>query len=86
MHDKKWIHYNNVEWKRLWDQQNEPPPTTPKAGVHPKKEISCMWWDWKGVLYYEILLENQTINSNKYSTQLDQLKRAPDKTVQNYST
>ena len=36
----------------------------------------CTWWDWKGVLYYELLLENQTINSNKYCSQLDQLKAA----------
>ena len=36
----------------------------------------CIWWDWKGVLYYELLLENQTINSNKYCLQLDQLNAA----------
>ena len=35
--------------------------------------------DWKGVLYYELLLENQMINSNKYCSQLDQLKAALDK-------
>ena len=33
----------------------------------------CTWWDWKGVLYYELLPENQMINSNKYCSQLDQL-------------
>ena len=37
-----------------------------------------IWWDWKGVLYYELLLENQTVNSNKYCSQLDQLKAALD--------
>ena len=31
-----------------------------------------------GVLYYELLLENQMINSNKYCSQLDQLKAALD--------
>ena len=36
-----------------------------------------MWWDWKGVLCYE-LLESQTINSNKYCSQLDQLIAALD--------
>ena len=36
-------------------------------------------WDWKGVLYYELLLENLMINSNKYCSQLDQLKAALDK-------
>ena len=38
----------------------------------------CMWWDWKGVLYDELLLENQRINSNKYCSQFDQLKAALD--------
>ena len=38
----------------------------------------CIWWDWKGVLYYDLLLGNQTINSNKYCSQLDQLKAALD--------
>ena len=37
-----------------------------------------IWWDQKGVLGYELLLENQTINSNKYGSQLDQLKAALD--------
>ena len=66
---KTWILYNNVEQKRWWGRRNEPPPTTPKAGLHPKKVMLCICWDWKGVLYYELLLENQTINSNKYCSQ-----------------
>ena len=36
----------------------------------------CIWWDWRVVLYYELLPENQTINSNKFCSQLDQLKAA----------
>ena len=77
--NEKWILNNNVEWKRSWGKRNEPPPITPKAGLHPKKVMLCMWWDWKGVLYYELLPENQTIHSNKYCSQLDQLKAALDK-------
>ena len=75
--DEKWILYNNVEQKRSWGKRNEPPPTPPKARLHPKVML-CIWWDWKGVLYYELLLKNQTINSNKYCSQLDQLKAALD--------
>ena len=78
MGDEKWILYNNVEWKRSWGKWNEPRPTTPKAGLHPKK-VMCIWWDWKEVLYHKPLLENQTTNSNKYCSQLDQLKAAIDK-------
>ena len=76
--DEKLILYNNVERKRLWGKRNEPPLTTPKAGLHPKKVMLCIWWDWKGVLYYELLPENQAIHSNKYCSQSDQLKAALD--------
>ena len=83
MGDEKWILYNNVEWKRSWGKRNEPPPTTPKSGLHPKKVMLCIWWDWKGVLYYERIPENQTINSNKYCSELDRLKAAFTKIIQN---
>ena len=35
-----------------------------------------IWWDWMGVLCYELPLENQVINSDTYCSQLDQLKAA----------
>ena len=78
MGNEKWILHNNVERKRSWGKRNEPPPTTPKASLCPKKAMLYIWRDWKGVLYYELLPENQTINSNKYCSQLDQLKSALD--------
>jgi len=76
--DKKWIIYNNVERKKSWGKRNEPPLATPspKAGLHPKKVMLCVWWDWKGILYYELLPNNETINSEKYCSQLDELKTA----------
>ena len=75
--NEKWILCSSVEQKRSWGKWDEPPPTTPKAGLHPKKTV-CTWWDWKGVLCYELLLENQWITSNKYCFQWDQLKAALD--------
>ena len=48
----------------------------PKADLHPKKIMLCLWWDWKGILYYELLLNNEAINSEKYYSQLDELKTA----------
>jgi len=72
--DEKWIIYNNVEQKRSWGKRNEPPLATPKAGLHPKKVMLCVWWDWKKILYYELLPNNETINSEKYCSQLNKLK------------
>ena len=72
-------HYNTVEQKRSQNKGNEPPPTIPKTSLHPKVML-CIQCYWKGILYYKPLLENQTINSNRYYSQLDQLKAALDKT------
>lgn len=77
--DEKWIVYNNVKRKRSWSKKDEAPLTTAKAGLHPKKVMLCIWWDYKGIIYYELLPENQTINSDKYCSQLDELKRAIDR-------
>ena len=44
MGNEKWILYNNVEWERSWGKRNEPSPTTPKAGLHPKKVMLCIFF------------------------------------------
>ena len=36
----------------------------------------CIWWDQKGVLYYELLKPGETINGELYRTLLIHLKRA----------
>ena len=71
---EKWILCNNVEWNSFGDNQNEWSPIITKASLHPEKVMLYIWWDWKGVLYFELLLENQKINSNKCCSQLGQLK------------
>ena len=36
----------------------------------------CVWWDWKGVVHYEVLSHDLTINSELYCSQLDRLQEA----------
>ena len=69
----------NMEWKRSWNKRKELPPATQKTGFYPKKVTLCIWWDWKWILNYDLLLENQMITSNMYCSQLDQVKAAFDK-------
>ena len=45
----------------------------PHQRLH-SKTVLFIWWDWKGVPYYKLLLESWMINFNKYCSQLDQLE------------
>ncbi|KAL9925456.1 histone-lysine N-methyltransferase SETMAR-like [Glossina fuscipes fuscipes] len=68
---EKWITYDNPVRKRSWSKSGEAPQTA-------KKVLLCIWWDWKGIIYYELLPYGQTINSDLYCQQLDRLKIAID--------
>ena len=55
---------------------NEPPQTTSKAELHQKKILLSVWLDLKGVVFFEQLPRNQTINSDVYCRQLNKLNAA----------
>lgn len=74
--DEKWIVYKNVKRKRSWCDLNEPPKTIAKADIHQKKVMLSIWWDYKGVIFFELLPRNQSINSEVYCRQLDDLNTA----------
>ena len=42
---------------------------------HQKKVMLSVWWDFKGIVYFELLSRNQTINSNVYYRQLMKLDK-----------
>ncbi|XP_011638278.1 histone-lysine N-methyltransferase SETMAR-like [Pogonomyrmex barbatus] len=73
--DEKWIVYNNVVRKQ-WPQRDDSPQTTSKANIYQRKVMLSVWWDFKGVVFFELLPRNQTINLNVYCRQLDNLNKS----------
>ncbi|GFX93928.1 mariner Mos1 transposase [Trichonephila clavipes] len=50
--------------------------STARPNIHEKKTlILCIWWNQLGVVYYELLKQNETINGALYRTQLMILRR-----------
>ena len=47
-----------------------------KNDLHPKKVMLSVWWDFEGIIYYELLRLNTTIDSKLYCEQLQNLKVA----------
>jgi histone-lysine N-methyltransferase SETMAR len=72
--DEKWVLYINVKKKRHLLKPGQRPEPTPKAGLHPKKRMLCIWWSVRGVAYWELLPENTTITAASYCRQLQRLE------------
>lgn len=74
--DEKWIFYDNPKRKKSWVNPGQPALTQPKRDLHGKKIMLCIWWDQKGVVYYELLKPGQTVTAERYQQQLIDLNRA----------
>ena len=66
------LRYNIVR-KKSWSKRDESAQSTSKANIHQKKVMLSVWWNIKGIFYFELLPRNQTINSNVYCRQLMKL-------------
>lgn len=84
--DEKWVLYTNVIRRRSWVDKGEPAEKQPKAGLHPKKIMLCIWWDCKGIIHFELLPPNETITAAVYCDQLERLSRAIKETRPNHRT
>ena len=73
--DGKWVVYDNVVRKRSWTKRDESVQSTLKADIHQNKVMLSVWWDFKGIVYFELLPRNQTIHSNVCSRQLMKLDK-----------
>ena len=69
--DEKWVVYNNLKRKRAWYKKYEPAQTTSKPDIHQNKNMLYVWWDFKGIVYFGLFLQDNTpINSDVSCNQL----------------
>jgi len=61
--DEKWILYDNPKCKKSWVDLVNLRHSMPKPNIHVKIVVLCIWWDWKGVLYYKLLQPDETITA-----------------------
>lgn len=74
--DEKWIYFDNTERSYAWLDKGQPSCSTPKPSIHRKKVMLCIWWCPKGVVFWELLPDGQSINGELYVRQLTKVNAA----------
>jgi [histone H3]-lysine36 N-dimethyltransferase SETMAR len=72
--DEKWVYYENPVRHGEWRSPGQAPGTTPRRDLWARKAMLCIWWDYQGVVYYEVLNYGQILDADLYCQQLDRLR------------
>ena len=70
--DESWILYKNEKRIAYWLPGEEEPPAQPKPESHGRKVLLCCWLDARGMIYYELITQGNTVTAAVY---IDQLRR-----------
>jgi len=78
--NEKWIFYDNTKKKKYYAKLGQSLPSTStstsRLNIHDSKIMLCIWWDQKGLVYYELLKPGDSIMGDRYLLQLIRLSRA----------
>lgn len=69
--DEKYVLYANYNRGRQWLSRGEIGIPNTKQDLHPKKSLLSCWWNAKGIVHWELLPTNTTVNAELYCAQLD---------------
>ena len=61
---------------KKWVAPGDTPEPRVKPDLHPRKTMICVCWDWEGMMHWEMLEKNATVNKELYITQLHHVNEA----------
>ena len=65
-----------MKQRKEWVAPGDTPKPRVKRDLHPKKIMICVWWDWEGMVHWEMLDGNVTITKELYIAQLRRVNEA----------
>jgi len=71
--DEKWIYMRNPDTRSQWLLPGQTAEPVAKRGRFEPKVLLCVWWNYQGVIHYELIPGGRTINSDLYSEQLQKV-------------
>jgi histone-lysine N-methyltransferase SETMAR len=79
--DEKWVFLVNHDRSKRWTPKGQTPPSVPRQNRFGKKVMICVWWNFEGILHFELVPNGKSINADLYCEQLD---RVYDKLAEKY--
>jgi [histone H3]-lysine36 N-dimethyltransferase SETMAR len=71
--DEKWIYLRNPNKSNQWLSRGQPAEPVVKRKSFETKVMLCVWWNYEGVLHFELVPEGRAMNSELYCEQLDRM-------------
>jgi histone-lysine N-methyltransferase SETMAR len=70
---EKWISVKNLDLQKQWLDKGQLPVLIAKRKCFEEKDLLCVWWNYEGLIYYELVPDGRTINVEAYSQQLEKM-------------
>jgi [histone H3]-lysine36 N-dimethyltransferase SETMAR len=74
--DEKWIYFSNPNKENQWLDPGQEAYPVAKRDRFSKKVMLCVWWNFEGVIHFELVANNRAINAELYTDQLDRMYTA----------
>jgi len=66
--DEKWIYFQNPKRKKSWVDSAQLSTSSSRPNRFGRKTMLCVWWDQEGVIYYQLLKPDETVNAHRSTT------------------
>ena len=74
--DEKSVLHVNIRRRKQWINRDAQAQPTPTRDLFPRKVTLSVWWDKRGIIYWELLPKGKTIDGKTYSRQLEGVRCA----------
>jgi histone-lysine N-methyltransferase SETMAR len=80
--NKNWLYLNNPVLQMQWLDKGQLPVPVAKRERFETKVLLCFWWNYEGLIYYELVPDSRTIKAEVYSQQLEKMSMVCSKSTQ----
>jgi histone-lysine N-methyltransferase SETMAR len=71
--NEKCIYLNNPDLQKQWLDKGQLPVPVAKGERFENKVLLCVWWNYKSLIYYELVPDGHMINVEVYSQQSEKM-------------